>query len=120
MDSGNLDLVSITVDGSLENPYAAGAVAAWTMILVLVAAWMVRSATRGETVARIGVFAGLAAGTRWAQHFIGNLLYWVSDRSIIQVGFLGGPPIWIGPTVSCIAALAMWIYTFRRKSAGRR
>lgn len=43
-----LDLLHLTVDGSITNPYAAGAVVVWTIILCVVAAWMVRIDARSS------------------------------------------------------------------------
>ena len=100
----------LTVDGSLDNPYAAGAVGVWTIILSVAALWMVRSPAWRIALPRVGVFASLLAGTRPAQHVVGRLLYWISDRSLTHVDFLGGPPVWIGPAVSCVVALGTWFY----------
>ena len=112
----NLDLLHLTVDGSMKNPYAASAVAVWTMFLTVAAVWMVRSATRGELLARVGMFTGFVALTRPAQRLVANLLYWISDRSIVGVTFLEGPPIWIAPTVSCVVAVVLWAYIAKRRS----
>jgi hypothetical protein len=105
-----IEILHLTVDGSMQNPYAAGAVAVWTGILCVAAAWMVRSITSRQAISRICLFAGLALLTRPAQVLIGSLLYWIGDRAVTGVSFLGGPPVWIGPTVSSIVALATWVY----------
>jgi hypothetical protein len=105
-----IEILHISVDGSMQNPYAAGAVAVWTSILCVAAVWMVRSITNREAISRMCLFAGLALITRPAQVLIGSLLYWLGDRAITGVSFLGGPPIWIGPAVSSIVALSTWVY----------
>jgi Na+/citrate or Na+/malate symporter len=109
VETTTLDLLHISVNGSMQNPYAAGAVAVWTSILCVAAVWMVRSITSRQAISRVCLFAGLALLTRPAQVLIGSLLYWIGDRAVTGVSFLGGPPVWIGPTVSSIVALATWV-----------
>jgi hypothetical protein len=94
----------------MANPYAVFAVVSWTIILCAVAAWMVRSDTRGKAIGRFLLFAGLVLSTLPAQLLIGNLLYRITDSAITSVSFLGGPPVWIGPVVSCVVALGTWFY----------
>ena len=106
----SLDLLHITVDGSLRNPYAAVAVAVWATILTVAAVRMVRSITRRQAISRIALFAGLAFLTRPAQILVGSLLYWIGDRAVNSVSFLGGPPVWIAPAVSSTVALSTWAY----------
>jgi hypothetical protein len=107
-----VDLWNIEVDGSLANPYAAGAVAIWTVMLSIRLSLLVRSIRRsGRTATKATLFAGAILLTDLAQFIIGNLLYRATDPGISSVGFWGGPPIWIAPAVSCAAAIATWVWS---------
>jgi hypothetical protein len=102
-----MDLLYLEVDGSLANPFAAGAVAIWTALLSM-ATW--RLARRYPIPAHSFIWAAclivLLVVTRPAQFVIGNVLYQISDPGITSVGFWGGPPIWIATPIACVVALA--------------
>ena len=105
-----MDLLNLEVDGSLSNPHVLAAVAIWTVLLTVIAVAVVRRVVRsGRAALRL---AGLAVAfliTPLAQHIIGNVSYWVHDPRIASVGFWGGPPVWIAPTVAFLAALVVWV-----------
>jgi hypothetical protein len=104
-----MDLLTLEVDGSLANPYAAAAVVLWTACLSALAIALARGGRTGRH--RLGLLVGLfVVGlpiTKPAQLLVGNVLYWLADQRITSVGFWGGPPIWIAPVVSfCVGLLA--------------
>lgn len=109
-----MDLLNIEVDGSLANPYAAGAVAMWTVLLSLGLSLLARRIRYSGRTATI-LFAGAILTTHPAQFAIGNVLYRAADPNISSVGFWGGPPLWIAPAVSCTAAIATWVWFGTRK-----
>lgn len=116
-----MDLLFLEVDGSLRNPYAAGAMAIWTVILSVVLSLLARSMSRsGRTAGKTAFFVGATLLTNPAQFIIGNLLYRVTDPSIGSVGFWGGPPIWTAPAVGCLAAIATWVWSGGRAMASTR
>ena len=113
-----MDLLTLEVHGSLSNPYAAGAVAIWTAIVVVLAVLLVRCAgpaVRAWTM--VAAFAVVLLLTRPAQLLIGNVLYSLADDTIVSVGFWGGPPMWIAP----LAALGAGVLARARlaRRAGR-
>lgn len=113
-----MDLLFLEVDGSLANPYVAGAVAAWTVILSAGAVWLAQSIVRsGRAAAKTALFVGLLPLTMPAQIILGEILYQLTHPAVTSVGFWGGPPIWIAPAVSCSVALMSWMY-FRWRHAG--
>jgi hypothetical protein len=113
-----MDLLILEVDGSLANPYAAGAVAVWTTILSAIAILLVRSIrTVGHRIAKAVLFGVVLLITKPTQLLIGNVLYWTADQRITSVGFWGGPPIWIAPAVSCCLGLLAWLYVWYRQGA---
>jgi hypothetical protein len=106
----------LEVDGSLANPYAAGAVAVWTAILSAISIALVRGrSASGWSIAKPFVFGALLLATRPLQILIGNVLYKITDPGITSVGFWGGPPTWIAPTVSCCLGLLAWVYLRHRR-----
>lgn len=115
-----MDLLNLEVDGSLANPYAAGAVAIWTLVLSVVLSLLVRSIKRsGRTATKTTLFAGAILLTNPAQFMIGNVLYRATDPEISSVGFWGGPPIWIAPAVSTVSAIVTWVWLGRRRQGCR-
>ena len=116
-----MDLMILEVDGSLTNPFAAGAVAVWAVFLSAVAVTAVQLLTRSRfpagSVLLFGVFGFLVLITRLAQDMLGQVLYSIVDLRMVRVGFWGGPPVWIAPTVGCLSGFAAWVY-FRRKRLG--
>jgi hypothetical protein len=111
-----VDFLYLEVDGSLANPYVAGAVAIWTVLATIGAIVVVRTTGSGATLSRLGYFSAMLLFTVPAQFFIGNVLYRVVDPQITSVGFWGGPPVWIAPTVSgCVGGVA-WFREYRRRT----
>jgi hypothetical protein len=81
-----VDLLNLEVDGSLANPYAAAAVAIWTVILGVVASVLVRSIKRsGRIGTKITLFIAAILITGPAQFTIGNVLYQVTHPGITSV-----------------------------------
>ena len=116
-----MDLMSLEVDGSLANPFAAGAVAIWAAVLSAVAVaavWqMTRSGFPAGSLILFGLFGALVLVTRRAQETLGELLYSIADLRMVTVGFWFGPPVWIAPTVGVLSGLAAWLYFRRRRSS---
>lgn len=113
-----MDLLHLEVDGSLANPYAAAAVAIWTAALSILAVLLVRrrDKSRGWRAVELGVLLVLASSVTWiAQPLIGNILYMMTDHRIASVGFWGGPPNWIAPSVAAGAGCLAWL--FKRRGA---
>jgi hypothetical protein len=115
-----MDFLTLEVDGSLANPYAAGAagaVAVWTACLSALAIVFVRSGTRRSSghhfLPGVLFIIGLLV-TKPAQLLIGNVLYWIVDQRLTSIGFWGGPPIWIAPVVSCFLGSVTWFHVRRR------
>ena len=113
-----MDLVTLEVDGSLANPYAAGAVAVWTTILSAIAIHLARSnRTADHRIAKLVLFGLVLLITKPTQLVIGNVLYWITDQRITSVGFWGGPPIWIAPAASCCLGVLTWLHLrYRRQN----
>jgi hypothetical protein len=105
-----IDILILEVDGSLANPYAAGAVAVWTTFLSVIAVVLVRRFTRRERTQPAWALLLILAlvATKPAQLRIGELLYRIVNPRITDVGFWGGPPVWIAPAVSCCVGILMW------------
>ena len=118
-----MDLMILEVDGSLANPFAAGAVAVWAAVLSAVAVTAVRQLTRSGfpagSLILCGLFVALALITRRAQDRVGEVLYSIAELRMIQVGFWFGPPTWIAPTVGCLFGVAAWVYFRRRRAQAR-
>lgn len=112
---GEIDLKILEVDGSLANPYAAGAVLVWAAIVSVVAVLAVRSRTTAALVVRVSLLGALLLFTSRAQHALGWLLYWVTDPRISGVGFWGGPPRWIAPAAASGAGLVAWLHARRAR-----
>lgn len=73
--------MDLEVDGSLANPYAAGAVAVWTTILSAIAILLIRSIrTVGHRIAKGVLFGVVLLITKPTQLLIGNVLYWIADQ----------------------------------------
>ena len=111
-----MEFLTLEVDGSLSNPFAAGAVAIWTVCLSVFAVVLARRSWAGGSwpkVSTVLFIIGLLA-TNPAQVLIGNVLYSIADRQIVSVGFWGGPPIWIAPAVSCALGVLTWTRVRRR------
>jgi hypothetical protein len=112
-----MDFITLEVDGSLANRFAAGAVLLWAVLLsclVLLATYRQLPA-----IVRVGVLifgVALAAQTRSAQREIGSLLYSVTSWRVVSVDFWDGPPVWIAPMVASMIGLAAW----RRQRRGLR
>jgi hypothetical protein len=117
-----LNLLILEVDGSLANPYAAGAVALWTAVLSALAVVLVRRFTRSGRNRPTWAFLFVAAllVTRPAQLFIGNVLYRIVDPQVTGVGFWGGPPVWIAPVVSCCIGGLMWNAAWKQGAVNAR
>jgi hypothetical protein len=105
-----MDLVILEVDGSLANPYVAGAVALWSVLLGTLAVVVVRQfAGPGRYRFVWGLlFAVALLDTKSAQLLIGNVLYAMVTEGTVRVGFWGGPPVWIGPVVAGCAGVVTW------------
>jgi hypothetical protein len=116
-DTMDFELLTLEVDGSLANPFAAGAVAVWTAILcgiAVVLVWRARGSWRSWLVGAI-LFAGASLLTKPAQLAVGTGLYWMADHRVTGVGFWDGPPVWIAPLVaSCIGLLTTAAVSHRR------
>jgi hypothetical protein len=117
-----IDLLILEVDGSLANPYAAGAVAVWSAFLSAIAVVLVRRLTRpGRNRAVLALlFVVALVLTKPAQLLIGNVLYQIVDQRTTNVGFWGGPPVWIAPTVSCCVGVLTWIAAWYRNGTRGR
>lgn len=119
-DAMDFELLTLEVEGSLANPFAAGAVAVWTAILcgiAVVLAWRARGSWQSWLIGAI-LFAGASLMTKPAQLAVGTALYWMADHRVTGVGFWNGPPAWIAPLVaSCIGLLAKGAVSHRK---GRR
>jgi hypothetical protein len=89
-----MDFITLEVDGSLANRFAAGAVLLWAVLLsclVLLATYRQLPA-----IVRVGVLifgVALAAQTRSVQREIGSLLYSVTSWRVVSVDFWDGPPV---------------------------
>ena len=105
----------LEVDGSLNNPFAAAAVAIWAAVLSGVA---VTAALRCcPLIVRLGALAlvlAMSTATRYAQYRIGSILYSVADGRMVDVGFWGGPPTWIAPLVAGAVSVTAWAVLRRR------
>jgi hypothetical protein len=117
-----MDLLTLEVDGSLANPYAAGAVALWSVLLSSIAVVLVRRlASPGRAWPPWALlFTAALLVTKPAQPVIGNVLYGIAAQRVVSVGFWEGPPVWVGPVVSgCVAVLTtaiLWYQRSRRPS----
>jgi hypothetical protein len=91
-----MDLLTLEVDGSLANPYAAAAVVLWTACLSALAIALARGGRTGRH--RLGRLVGLfVVGlpiTKPAQLLVGNVLYWLADQRITSVVRRSGLPLW--------------------------
>jgi hypothetical protein len=103
----DFEILTLEVDGSLANPFAACAVAIWTAILSGIAVLLVwrRGGSGWSWWAGAILFAVALLVTKPAQLAIGNALYWLMDHRVTGVGFWGGPPVWIAPFASCCVGL---------------
>jgi hypothetical protein len=109
--------LNLEVDGSLANPYAAAAVAIWTVALSILAVLLVRGRDKGRGWQTVELAARLvlASAVTWiVQPLLGNILYMMTDHRIGSVGFWGGPPNWIAPSVAAGAGCVAWV---RRRGA---
>jgi hypothetical protein len=127
MQSG---ILTLEVDGSLQNPIVLRAVLLCGVLLGVVTAVVVRWCRRGglqrehgrvPLLLVVGALGFLYLATPIAQFIVGSALYQVqyagSPRRLASVGFWGGPPVlpaWaMGATGGIIAA----IITSRRRSS---
>ena len=113
-----MSLLILEVDGTLANPYAAGAVALWALVLSGIAGTLVRgliSSTRA-TYAWALLYAAALVITDPAQRFVGRWLYKATDLGIADVHFWDGPPVWIGPAASICVAVVAWLVLVRRRA----
>jgi hypothetical protein len=117
-----IDILILEVDGSLANPYAAGAVAVWSAVLCGIAIMLVRRVARPgrNRAAWALLFVVALVATRPAQLLIGSALYRIADPRITGVGFWGGPPVWIAPIVSCSVGVLAWIAAWYRNDTRTR
>ena len=104
-----MDIITLEVDGSLNNPVAVGAVAIWSAVLIGVA---LVAALRGcPVVVRLGaviLVIVMSTGTRYAQYRIGSILYSLAAWQMVDVGFWHGPPSWIAPLVAGVVGITAW------------
>lgn len=115
---GDLNLLVLEVDGSLNNPRVLCAVVIWTTVLgltgVLGARWVRTRKVSAMLLA--AVFVLLALFTNRAQLFIAEALYILTSRGgLTRVGFWGGPPVWIAPVVAGSVAMGVWLRAARRR-----
>lgn len=96
-----MEFTTLEVDGSLVNPFVAGAVAIWAAVLSSLAVLAARR--QGRRTLRIVALAFavlLTTATSVAQSVIGVILYSVTSARFVDVGFWGGPPLWPAPVVA--------------------
>ena len=114
-----MDFMIHEVDGSLANPVIAGGVIVWTAALSGVAILLGRQLSRSGWgwIRWMLVFAVALLVTRQAQLSIAQVLYMILSPGVTDVGFWGGPPVWIAPVVSCgIGILACAVFIRRRRT----
>jgi hypothetical protein len=113
-----MDFLILEVDGSLANPFVAATVLVWTAVLSGIAVAAVRqfAESRRAWPAWTLVLAVAVLITKQGQLSIGHVLYRIVDPGITDVGFWGGPPVWIAPVVSCsVGLLASAVVLYRRR-----
>lgn len=109
---GDLNLLVLEVDGSLNNPRVVCAVIIWTAVLGFIGILSARCVRtkRALSMLLVAVFVLLALVTPRAQLSIAEALYIIASRGVTSVGFWGGPPVWIAPVVAGSAALGAWLW----------
>jgi len=100
-----MEFTTLEVDGSLVNPFVAGAVAIWAAVLSLAVLAARRQGRRTLRIVALAFAVVLTTATSVAQLVIGVILYSVASARFVDVGFWGGPPLWPAPVVAVIAGL---------------
>lgn len=83
-----MDLLTLEVDGSLANPYAAAAVVICTAMLSVIALAVIRSIRlSGRMRLKLAGLLMLFVITPAAPQMLGTLCFWITDPRFASVGF---------------------------------